>query len=250
MVSPQTENGYTRIANEILDQLFKVKLNGTQFRIILVVWRYTYGFSRKQHELSEGFIAKAACINRKQISRELKELIDFNIIVVIKEATHTSSRIIAFNKNYDRWVLKSIQGTNKITDNQLEDRGGSELVDLTGSFLDPQDNKYLKQYINIDHLTEETGTNLFNTFWTAYPRKVAKTTAQKAFNKLKVDDGLLTSILIALEKQKQSKQWQDKQFIPHPATWLNQRRWEDETDETGESKETALIRTAAGTFKF
>ena len=37
-------------------------------------------------------------------------------------------------------------------------------------------------------------------------------------------------MLAAIEKQKQSAQWQDNggQFIPHPSTWLNQRRWEDE----------------------
>ena len=38
-------------------------------------------------------------------------------------------------------------------------------------------------------------------------------------------------MLKALEVQKKSKQWADKQFIAYPATWLNQRRWEDEAEE-------------------
>ncbi len=71
----------------------------------------------------------------------------------------------------------------------------------------------------------------FDAFWEAYPKKNAKAAAQKVFNKLKVDDNLLSLMLNALEKQKLSKQWQDKQFIPHASTWLNQRRWEDETEE-------------------
>src|SRR3990167_10204389 len=64
----------------------------------------------------------------------------------------------------------------------------------------------------------------FEQFWQAYPRKVAKELARK---KLPIGNEL-GKILQALEAQKKSKQWQDSQFIPHPATWLGQRRWEDE----------------------
>jgi phage replication O-like protein O len=231
MASPQAENGYTKIANEILNHVYKLKLNGTQFRIILLVWRYTYGFSRKEHELSEGFIAKAISINRKQVSRELKELIDCKIITVIRDSTHVSSRIIAFNKNYDMWELISGQGTNQETGSELAHRGGVEKVDRPGSFLDPQDNKVLKKDININHSAGAADANLFDEFWKAYPRKVAKAAAEKSFKKLKINDKLFSRLIIALGEQKQSEQWQDNQYIPYPATWLNQKRWEDELDE-------------------
>lgn len=70
----------------------------------------------------------------------------------------------------------------------------------------------------------------FESFWKAYPRHVAKANALKAWAKLKVDDALLGKILAAIEAQKQSQQWQKDggAFIPHPATWLNAHRWEDE----------------------
>jgi hypothetical protein len=73
---------------------------------------------------------------------------------------------------------------------------------------------------------------LFNRFWQAYPKHKAKQTALKAFKKLKADEALLETMLKAIEQQKQSPQWQrdNGQYIPYPATWLNQRRWEDETD--------------------
>ena len=40
-------------------------------------------------------------------------------------------------------------------------------------------------------------------------------------------------MLEAIEKHKASSQWQKDggQFIPHPATWLNQERWEDEIND-------------------
>lgn len=71
----------------------------------------------------------------------------------------------------------------------------------------------------------------FDRFWAAYPNKKAKQDAFRAFQKLKPDDDLLNRMLAALEREKESAQWQESggRFIPHPATWLNGRRWEDET---------------------
>lgn len=72
---------------------------------------------------------------------------------------------------------------------------------------------------------------LFDQFWNAYPRHVNKQGAMKVFEKAKIDNELLAVILKAIERQKESDQWTKDggQFIPHPATWLNQKRWEDET---------------------
>lgn len=69
----------------------------------------------------------------------------------------------------------------------------------------------------------------FDVFWKAYPRKQGKGAAEKAFAKAKLN-GHFDSMLTALELQKQSEQWRRDagQFVPNPATWLNQRRWEDE----------------------
>lgn len=67
----------------------------------------------------------------------------------------------------------------------------------------------------------------FEQFWAAYPRKVGKKDALKAFKKVKVSVDVL---IAAVERQKQGQQWMkdDGQYIPNPATWLNQERWEDE----------------------
>ena len=74
----------------------------------------------------------------------------------------------------------------------------------------------------------------FDTFWREYPRKVGKGAARKSFEKaMKKTD--LKTILDAVEAQRQSSQWtkDNGQFIPHPATWLNQERWADEV-QTGD----------------
>lgn len=70
---------------------------------------------------------------------------------------------------------------------------------------------------------------MFSVFWTAYPRKIGKKDAIKAFQKIKPSDDLLQTILDALAKQSKSHDWvkEGGRFIPHPTTWLNGERWND-----------------------
>jgi hypothetical protein len=70
----------------------------------------------------------------------------------------------------------------------------------------------------------------FPEFWQAYPRKVAKAAALKAWGKLRPDAALQAAILRGLQAATRSEQWQRDAgaYVPHAATWLNGRRWEDE----------------------
>lgn len=75
----------------------------------------------------------------------------------------------------------------------------------------------------------------FTEFWNAYPRKVAKQNALKAWGKTGADDSQsLTDTILADVKRRVDGEWKGKevQYIPHPATYLNQRRWEDESSAT------------------
>lgn len=70
----------------------------------------------------------------------------------------------------------------------------------------------------------------FERFWSVYPKKVGKGDARKSFLKIAPSGALLEKMLTAIVASSASYQWKkDKgQFIPNPATWLNQQRWEDE----------------------
>ena len=78
----------------------------------------------------------------------------------------------------------------------------------------------------------ESEARAFDAFWEAYPKKVGKGEAKKAFDKAKVSVEVL---LRALEAQKLSDQWKrdNGRYIPNPATWLNQGRWEDDLSVSG-----------------
>lgn len=70
----------------------------------------------------------------------------------------------------------------------------------------------------------------FSRFWAIYPKKKSKQAALTAWKKLKPDEEFTQKIITDVQKQKQWPEWQkdNGQYIPYPATWLNQRRWEDE----------------------
>ena len=70
----------------------------------------------------------------------------------------------------------------------------------------------------------------FADFWKAYPKKQGIGAAEKAWKKIKPSEQLLGAMLFAISKQKRSRQWREG-YIPNPATWLNQRRWEDVVDD-------------------
>jgi|688.fasta_scaffold449240_2 hypothetical protein len=77
--------------------------------------------------------------------------------------------------------------------------------------------------------TETEGPIPFEQFWQAYPRRIGKGNAEKAWEKHGCS-ALLPQILTAVRKCKVSADWTKDagQFIPHPATWLNRKGWEDE----------------------
>jgi hypothetical protein len=74
----------------------------------------------------------------------------------------------------------------------------------------------------------------FARFWEAYPKKVGKGDAERAWKKVTKPAETLGAILDALRWQCVSRQWTKDggQYIPNPATYLNQRRWEDEPENT------------------
>lgn len=85
------------------------------------------------------------------------------------------------------------------------------------------------------------GSDGFALFWAAYPLKKDKAHAIKAFEKLAPSTYLLDEIIAAVQQQRTWSDWRrdDGRYIPHAATWLNARRWEDERPaETGPAETT------------
>lgn len=173
MADVQLENGYTRIANELLEAVYRTPFIAAHLKIILVCWRYTYGFGRKQAEISVSFISKATGISRRYVSDALTELIESNIIKVTQEPTYSKSRIIAFNKNYKEWEYRTtVQQVNPTsTDEPQVTTTGEVQFTTTGEvqFTQERNNKEIikKRLIKVQN-------ELFEEIWKLYPNKKGK----------------------------------------------------------------------------
>ncbi len=121
--------------------------------------------------------------------------------------------------------------SDRISDN-ISDRISDNISDTYGNIYrqDKDKEKDYKPPKPPKGVTEAKRPALFNEFWTAYPRKVGKGDAIKAWNKLDLTDELVSRIMEAVRVQRTWEQWQRDggRYIPHPSTWLNQQRWEDE----------------------
>jgi hypothetical protein len=146
--------------------------------------------------------------SKQQIERIIAKLKEAGILVVDHFSTN----------HYDR--------TNWYTINEemLSSKSMNQNIEI-----DESSNTYVNTDVNSRTVMDAEVVLLFEMFYKAYPRKTAKPIAEAAFKKLKPTMQLLEKILQAIELQKKFV-WKDKEqkFIPHPSTWLNGHRWEDE----------------------
>ena len=85
----------------------------------------------------------------------------------------------------------------------------------------------INEYISPSGVTQ---TLPFEEFWNMYPRKVGKGHARLAFKKA-ADKEDPAKIIEAAYKFAAVMEGKEKQYIPHPTTWLNGERWDDELDD-------------------
>ena len=108
---------FTKFPNELLEHIMCSKLNASEIKILLCVVRYTYGFHREQHELSQSFIQKATNISKRHLQEMTKSLISKSILIETKKATPITPRCLAINPNFD-FISKLNENQEKNQNNQ------------------------------------------------------------------------------------------------------------------------------------
>jgi len=102
MASPQIEDGYTKIADELMEVLARRHLGNYEWRCLLFIIRKTYGFNKKDDWISLSQFVDATGLQRSHICRSLKMLIQQNIIT---KGGNASAPRYAFQKDYEKWLL-------------------------------------------------------------------------------------------------------------------------------------------------
>jgi len=110
MASPQLENGFAKLANELLEAFAKFRLSSNEYQIIFIILRKTYGFSKKEDIISVGQFNKLTGLCNSVIYRCLARLEIKNIIIKRKVK---SRNLISIQKDYDKWDNSSSTATTK-----------------------------------------------------------------------------------------------------------------------------------------
>lgn len=97
---PELANGFTRIANTVLENLATVRLNGREWNVLMVIFRYTYGWHRKEARISLGQFAASTGLLPKVVSGIIQSLEGKGIICVGRE---NRTRTYSFQKYLTRW---------------------------------------------------------------------------------------------------------------------------------------------------
>lgn len=156
-------------------------------------------------------------LSRQTVRTGLNHLKSTGEITIQSTNAYTLITICKYN-TYQAYGDTGNQPTNQPPNQRLTSEQPTANQQLTTNKNDKNEkNEKKKTVYSVD----------FEKFWAAYPRKEGKGKAWESWLKKKPP---IEQVLATLEKYKRCDQWlkDNGQFIPHPATWLNQERWEDE----------------------
>ena len=103
MASPQIENGYTKISNEIMEHFASCRISGREWQVLLVIIRKTYGFNKKSDFISMGQFAKFTGMKRPDVAEQIKKLLGKNLIGVTQKPNTNGINSYIFQKDWELW---------------------------------------------------------------------------------------------------------------------------------------------------
>ncbi len=137
MQTINANNGYFKMPNQLMDELYNIKVTYTQLRVLLFIVRHTLGYNKTSYSMSYGFISKGLSISRPNVLRELVRLEEMKIISISKGKY---SNIISLNCNYDEWIVPRyndelsddtgdvLSGDNTVFSDERTDNGDSSVL--------------------------------------------------------------------------------------------------------------------------
>ncbi|WP_223996493.1 replication protein [Burkholderia gladioli] len=99
--SPQIEDGFTRIANELFEAVLGFGFSQRQLLVLLTVLRKTYGFGKKEDDMSASQISEVCKVGRQHVTTVLGELARMNVIT---KSPGRFGMVVGINKRYGEWL--------------------------------------------------------------------------------------------------------------------------------------------------
>lgn len=230
MANPQKEEGYTAIANDLFEAVYRFNFTLRELKVLLSIIRRTYGYNRKEAQLSLSFIANDTGIAKTHISTILNKLEECHIITILKRSG-TIPQTISIQKNYEEWRGYQI-GNGYQTGNSRVTK--SVTLGVT-KLVTKKDNIYKdksKDKLYIEHLPD-----WFEEVWAAYPNKKGKKNiSKKSYSEIEAAGK--EKLLKCIENIKAFKEKNTWYSYQHGSTFFNG-GWKDyvEQEEEETSKE-------------
>lgn len=151
----------------------------------------------------------------------------------LEDSQYISTEVLT--KRYEDGTVKKIRNIYIVGSYHIEEKPQNH-IEVQFNRIEKKLHNHIEEnfaYNNTNNnntIIKETYKEKFEIFYKNYPRKVGKANVEKWFDKNKPNDELFNTMIKKLELFKKTPDWtkQNGQFIPYPATWLNQKRWEDE----------------------
>lgn len=103
--SPQLEDGFTRIANELLEAILGFGFTQRQLSLIFTVIRKTYGYGKKQDDMSAAQIGKICGMGRNHVSEVIGQLTRLNVLT---RSPGTYGLVLGINKHHTQWCKEKV----------------------------------------------------------------------------------------------------------------------------------------------
>ena len=102
MASPQIEDGYTKIANEIMDALCRIRIPGEEMQVLNAILRKTYGWQKCEDAIALSQFVEMTGMNKPHIIQSIKGLL-LKKVIIVTEKGNSFAKVYKFNKDYDKW---------------------------------------------------------------------------------------------------------------------------------------------------
>lgn len=102
MASPQKEDGYTAIANELLEAILLAGFGKRQLLIVMAIVRQTYGYNRREDDITGSRLAELTGIRRNHCTDAVAELESMQ--VVTRNRGRWGQRL-SIQKDYEQWQI-------------------------------------------------------------------------------------------------------------------------------------------------
>ena len=147
MTSPQIEDGYIQIANELFEAECRVKMSGSEWQIYRFIQRKTYGWKKKMDQIAFSQFVDATGLDRRRVIEAINALQARNMIVVTKSGPGQPN-YYGIQKSYGNW--KPVRKNGLVTKSGIaNDKNRSQLVTKTAPTKETKQNKKKRKEIII-----------------------------------------------------------------------------------------------------